>query len=75
MFIAVTSYKPPNVEPVHCDLLICGQGTMTVGYIHSVGLTQFMVPGMEITKSQYTMVFLHLHVEKAVCMIITWHKQ
>ena len=35
-----------------------------------------MVPGMEIIKSQYTdVVFSHLHVEKAVCMNITWHKQ
>jgi len=31
---------------------------------------------MEITKSQYTnVVFCHLHVEKAVCMNITWYKQ
>jgi hypothetical protein len=31
---------------------------------------------LDITKSQYTdVVFWHLHVEKAVCMNITWHKK
>jgi len=35
-----------------------------------------MVSGLEIKKSQNTdVVFWHLHVEKAVCMNITWHKQ
>jgi len=52
VYNAVATCQPPNAGTTHCDLLICGQGTIPVCYIHSA--TYGMVPGMDITKSQYT---------------------
>jgi hypothetical protein len=36
VYSAVTTFRPPNAGPTHCDLLICGPGTVPVCYICSV---------------------------------------
>ena len=51
VYIAVTTCKPLNAGPVHCDLLIWGPGTTPVRYICSVTYRDGVWPGdYKITK-------------------------